>query len=528
MEAIAPEPHVVAAIDLLLTIGYIDGQLHEDEQAFIRQYLDQLVELTPGSAARIEEAYARLADEIAAIAAEVVAAGDDRYVQTRLKVRAVSLFRGFSAADQKIALELFEAVTQADGTVNAHERELHDELLAYFTARPTLPLPDGPPPADLLAILPPTRLAVSTFAHPALAALEHNYAADAPTLLAQFTGDYNLIFQAIGVWEQQRSLGNGRLLGVTDVGQLAPGTRWLDGHVHVQRPDRPTELVVLGDLHGCYACLKAALLQSNFLERVTRYQQDPANHPDIKLVLLGDYLDRGRFGFEGVLRAALQLLVMFPDHVVLLRGNHEYLVRLGDHVVSGVNPAEAVPGIADRAPPGILDAYRHLFEHMPTSLLVDRTLFVHGGIPRDDTFAQRYRDLASLDDAVVRFEMLWSDPEHTDAVPLELQHASPRFSFGREQFRAFMDRVGCHTLIRGHEQIDTGFTTTFDLGHRRLHTLFSAGGADNHDLPADSRYRSVTPMALTIRCEGGRSTAVPWPIEYQPFTAPAHNGLYRP
>lgn len=30
----------------------------------------------------------------------------------------------------------------------------------------------------------------------------------------------------------------------------------------------------------------------------------------------------------------------------------------------------------------IRKAYRHLFEHMPTSLLFDRILFVHGGIPR--------------------------------------------------------------------------------------------------------------------------------------------------
>ena len=168
-----------------------------------------------------------------------------------------------------------------------------------------------------------------------------------------------------------------------------------------------------------------------------------------------------------------------------------------------------------------------LFEHMPTSLIVDRTLFVHGGIPRDDTFAHRYRDLSSLDDAVLRFEMLWSDPEQTDFVPLELQHASPRFSFGREQFRAFMEKIGCHTLIRGHEQVDSGFATTFDHCGRRLHTLVSAGGTDNPDLPADSRYRLVTPTALTIRYEGGRATAVPWPIDFAPFTTGENNGFYR-
>jgi hypothetical protein len=202
-------------------------------------------------------------------------------------------------------------------------------------------------------------------------------------------------------------------------------------------------------------------------------------------------------------------------------------VRSDGQIVSAVIPAEAVPAIADRVPVDVLEAYRHLFDHMPTSFLFDRTLFVHGGIPRDDTMAERYRDLSSLDDPVVRFEMMWSDPESIAQVPAELQRASPRFNFGHDQFRAFMQRIGCHTLLRGHEQIDTGFATTFDLGDCRLHTLFSAGGHDNLDLPSESGYRKVTPMALTIRAGAGSLQAVPWPIQYAPFTSASHNGLYR-
>ncbi len=528
-----PCAHAFSVIDLLLTVGYIDGQFHEDERSFIRQYVDRLVERGPQPPdagdwrARFDAAYARFDAEIAAIAAEVVAAGDERYVQTRLKVRAVALFRNFSPADQQVALELLNVVMHADGTVSPPERELHDELRAYFHASPSLPVPIVAPPADLLSFDAPQPLALETFTHPWLDPLEQRYATDPAILHAQLAGDYNLIFQAITVWERQRARGNGHLLGVSDIGQLTAGTRFLDGHVHVQRPDRPTELVVLGDLHGCYACLKAALLQSDFIERALRHQQDPANHPDIKLVLLGDYIDRGRFSFEGVLRTALQLLVALPDHVVLLRGNHELLMRRGAQIVSAVNPAEAVPALAERAPIDLLEAYRHLFDHMPSSFLFERTLFVHGGIPRDETMVARYRDLSSFDDPVVRFEMMWSDPVGTDHVPLELQRESPRFNFGREQFRVFMERVGCHTLIRGHEQIDAGFATVFDVGHRRLHTLFSAGGHDNLDLPTESRYRKVTPMGLTIRAGGGVSQAALWPIQYQPFTTGAHNGLYR-
>lgn len=527
---------VFSVIDLLLTVAYIDGRLHEGEQAMIRRYANKLAghvadPTAPDGTvddwqARFADAYAKFEAEIAGIVAEVTSSDDDRYVATRLKVRAVALFRSFTPADQEVALELLNVVMHADGEIDQIEKELHDELVAYFRAAPTLVAAQGAPPADQLAIEPARTLEPLAFGHPLLDQLEHRYATDPAQLQAQLGSDYHLCFEAITAWERQRARGNGRLLGITDVGQLAPGTRWLDGHVHVLRPDRPTELIVLGDLHGCYSCLKATLLQTDFIERARRHQQDPVNAPDVKLVLLGDFIDRGMFSFEGVLRAALKLLVTFPDHVILLRGNHEFLVRRDANVVSAVNPAEAVPALSQLAGLEILEAYRHLFDHMPTSLLFDRTLFVHGGIPREDTIAERYRDLASLDDAVIRFEMMWSDPVATARVPVELQRESPRFNFGSEQFRDFMQRVGCHTLIRGHEQTDGGLTTVFE-GEQRLHTLFSAGGADNTDLPPASRYRAVAPKGLIVRSDQAALVGTPFEIEYKPFTTPANNGLYR-
>lgn len=535
----ADPPQLAAIVDLLLTIGYIDGQLHAGEAAFIRGYLDRLVEhvgrptgQTDALKKHVDDCYARLESELAAIGAEVVAAGDRHFMRTRLKVRAVSLFREFSPADQKVALELLDAVIHTDGDVSAQEQELHAELRSYFHAPPSLPAPSLLAPAPVTAaplptIEPPQVLPLDASAPPLLDSLEHGYAGDAAMLHTQLHADYNLVFGAIAAWERQRARGNGRLAGITDVEQLPPGTHILDERVYVLRPDRPTELVVLGDLHGCYSCLKAALVQSRFVERVQQAQQDPAKHPDIKLVLLGDYIDRGRFGFEGVLRAALQLFVTFPEHVVLLRGNHELLVRHGEHILSAVNPAEALRALAERAPVELLEAYRHLFEHMPSSLVFERTLFVHGGIPREDTLAERFRDLSSLNDPVVRFEMMWGDPVATDHVPVALQRESARFNFGARQFAQFMAAVGCHTLIRGHEQVDSGFSTPFDLGHCRMHTVFSAGGHDNADLPSDSRYRSVTPMALGVRTSGGATQLVPWAIQYAPFCSAAHNGLYR-
>ncbi len=527
-----PGNRLDALIDLLLTVGYVDGLFHEHEQAFIRGYLDKLsahVALGGDPAAwrrHFDGVYARLDAELGALSAEVVAVGDGNFINHRLKVRAIKLFRELSPVDQAAAFDLLGALVQADGTVSAGERQLHDELVTHFHPAPPAPSA-GRVSDEHLEIHPPGPQDLKSHGHPLLDPIERRYATDTATRQAEVGADYDLIFGAIAAWERHRARGNGRLIGVTDISQVPVGSYFLDGHVQVLRPDRPTELVVLGDLHGCYSCLKAALLQSDFIERVHRFQADPANHPDVKLVLLGDYLDRGRFSFEGVLRAALQLLVALPNHVILLRGNHELLVRHGGTIVSAVKPCEAVPAIAEHVSIDVLEAYRHLFEHMPSSLLFDRMIFVHAGIPRDDTFAERYVDLASLDDPLVRFQMMWSDPADTDHVPVELQRESSRYHFGRDQFRAFMDKIGCHTMIRGHEQVDVGFKTNFDLGRHKLHTLFSSGGHDNPDLPDDSRYRTVVPMALTIEHAPGVLRARPWPLRWQPFVTPEHNGFYR-
>ena len=49
--------------------------------------------------------------------------------------------------------------------------------------------------------------------------------------------------------------------------------------------------------------------------------------------------------------------------------------------------------------------------------------------------------------------------------------------------RPFMQRIGAHTLVRGHEKVVEGFAVPYDDEHARLITVFSAGGRDNGDLP---------------------------------------------
>ena len=519
-------------VDLLMAVGHVDGSFDPRARAFVTQYVESIVLMREQSSMEPADVRARLSASMRAhfaeldrdLSAELVLLTPDR-----VRLRVLALFRGLPWNDQATALELIHGLLHTDGSFTPPELKLYEELMASFVAVSAAPATTsakkaGPAPMIVGA---PEWKPLGSVSHPLLDPLEQTYSPHPVELKAQVEWDYHLIQQAMNLWHRQRLAGAGRLNGIQNIEQLPPGSRFLDGFVHVLRPSAPVELIVLGDLHGCYSCLKAALLQSNFIERAWAHQWDPQRYPDVKLVFLGDYIDRGRFSFDGVLRAALQLFVAMPDQVILLRGNHEWLMWQGDKIVSGVYPAEALASIIPHVPVEMLEAYRQLFEYMPTSMLCEKTMLVHAGIPRSDTLEARFHDLSSLNDPEMRFQMMWSDPAHTDRVPVEVQQQNPRFPFGRDQFREFMDKVGMTTMIRGHEQIDRGFDVFYDLGDRLLLTVFSAGGSQNADLPPESSYRAVTPMALTLQYGNGTPTATPWAIDYVPFNYAPHNGLYR-
>ncbi len=551
------ETNFSAIVDLLLTIGYIDGDFDHREQEFIRQYMHSVLLLIEESAepdqaaAMVEEwrkyfedLYRHFRTEVSALSDQAKRPDEDpeAYVPPTLRDRAVAVYKDLPVQDQETAMELLHGLIHADGPITPAEQTLYEDLAFHNAPPPAVVMPTAqmqalsgsePPPAapdhGPLIIGPQVWLDLVSGSDPILDPLEQTYSPHPVERQSQVEWDYQLIQRAMTQWQRQRSEGTGRLAGLNLVDQIPPGSRFLDGYVYAMRPDRPVELIVLGDVHGCYSCLKAALLQSNFVQRVWAHQWDPQNYPDVKLVLLGDYIDRGLFSFDGVLRAVLQLFVSMPDHVFVLRGNHEYLRWYDNRIAAVVHPAEALASIAPHVPIEMLEAYRVLFEAMPTSLICDQTMFVHAGIPRDDTFQNHFSGLSSLNDLEMRFQMMWSDPVQTQHVPLDMQKQNPRFTFGYNQFKAFMERTGLRAMVRGHEKIDSGFEVVYNLGDHMLLNLFSAGGHDNCDLPANSSYRRVTPMALTMHYGHGTTpTATPWPLQYQPFNYPPHNGLYRP
>jgi hypothetical protein len=418
----------------------------------------------------------------------------------------------------------------ADGVVHPNEQQFRDELLALLSVPIELDdLEIETVEQGSVVITPATKLGLRELDHPFFKRGEIDYAKDPVTFAKQAEADFALINKFENALEEQRSRGRGKLAGAKNFGAFAGKEPFLDEHVYVipPKPGQEYELLVLGDLHGCYSCLKAALMQADFFAKVQAHHDDPGKNPRMMLVFLGDYIDRGRFSYNGILRTVMQLFVTVPEHVFVLRGNHEYYVEVNGRVLAPVRPSEAMNSLQGVAQTEVFAAYMRLFEAMPNMLVFDRTLFVHAGIPREDTLAEKWRDLTSLNDPDIRFQMLWSDPSDADVIPLELQKANARFPFGRRQFKNFMVRLGLTTLIRGHERVVEGFRKIYDDPDATLLSLFSAGGKTNDDLPPTSNYREVTPMALTIRHKDGISHLTPFVIDYARYNDPRYNAFFR-
>jgi hypothetical protein len=541
------EQQMNAIIFYLTAFGYIDGQFDFTEKTFVRIYIRQLVtarakaampdadpktreEVVNRFVSHFHEVFEQIDRSVRDLFDEAVADGEDveKFVYAKLKLRSYEIFQSFEHDNQRELLSTIDELIYADGSVHPAEEKFRKELEQLLDATSTLA------PSDIEILREQSRIAIGGTAalrprledHPFFSGFEQHYSADPTRIRVQAASDLDLMHRFLAKLGEQRAAGQGKLTGHKNVADFTGQGPFLDGHIymHPARPGQVYELTVLGDLHGCYSCLKGALLQADFFAKLEAWKLDKSK-PEPKLVLLGDYIDRGRFSYNGVLRAIMQLFLAAPEHVFPLRGNHEYYIEYRGRIYGGVKPAEAINTLVGHMPGEIFAEYMHMFEALPNVLFFDDLMFVHAGIPRDSDIRSKVVDLASLNDPDLRFQMLWSDPSTADFIPDDLQAQNARFPFGKLQFEAFMQKIGCTMMVRGHEKVDAGFRSVYS-DHTSLLSLFSAGGADNADLPEDSSYRTVTPMAATIRLENGTAQVTPWLIDYQRFNDPKRNRFF--
>ncbi len=538
-----------AVIFYLTTFGYIDGDFDASEREFVRDYIRKLVEHRVASAVdegddklrqelvgkfttHFHEVFEGIDHQVQELFTEAVADGEeqDEFVRSKLRLRCYEIFKSFDEHNQEMLMTTIDQLIKADGEVHPAEVKFRAELADLLEDDLEVELLDEDDGKhDYVAVGQTESMIPPPIDDPFLEPIEAHYSSEPQKLSQQLAQDRELIEKVSVTLEEKRMRGMGKLGRAKTVQEFAGQDPFLDTHVYVEptKPGQAYELICVGDLHGCYSCLKAVLMQSRFFEKVEAHKQDPSQTCP-RLVLLGDYIDRGMYSYQGVLRAVMQLFVQEPDYVYMLRGNHEYYFRHKGKVYGGVRPAEAINTLQPHTPDDtVFQDYMNMFEMLPNMLLFERFLFVHGGIARDRLIKERVQDLSGLNDPDVRFQMMWSDPSSADVIPASLQEQSSRFPFGRLQSQAFLQKIGCHTLVRGHEKVNEGFKRVYDDSNQLLITLFSAGGKSNADLPPESGYRSVTPMAMSIHFKDGKSEIKPWRIHYEEFNSPARNKFFQ-
>ena len=539
------EQQMNAVIFYMVAFGYIDGDFDQSEKNYIKNTIRDMVEshasavLADENPAKVNivnrftkhfnEVFEQTDQMIAGWKSEVVADGEenDEFVLAKLRLKSFEIFKKFDATNQQALLETVEELIKADGKIHPAEQKFRDDienLLSQTKDDQDIPIHCE---SNNIAIENIGTLSPPKDDHPFFDSEEH-YSIEPTKLKGQSQMDKELICNVMDLINEKQKTGHDKLSGKTSVADLENTPTFWDNHIIWQptEKDKKYECIVLGDLHGCYSCLKAALMQSQFFAKVEAYKLDPVKNPNPKLILLGDYIDRGRFSYNGVLRTVMQLFLAAPEHVIPLRGNHEYYVEYNGRIYGGVKPAEAINSLVGHMPDSMFVLYMKLFESLPNALLFGQHLFVHAGIPRDSLIKSRWKDLSSLNDPDIRFQMLWSDPADVDRVPDELQAQNARFPFGQKQFEKFMNLLGTHSMIRGHEKHLSGFKTTYDNSPYKLINIFSSGGEFNEDVPKDSSYRSVTPMALTMHIHGDETRVLPWKIDYQSFNSPKRNRFF--
>src|SRR6187399_45351 len=313
-----------AVIFYLTTFGYIDGDFDDSERTFVKEYIRKLVthrvqsavtdnvalrkELSQKFTTHFHEVFENIDHQVKDLFTEAIAEGEaqDTFVHAKLKLRCFEIFKSFDEANQTQLMDSIDELIHADGQVHPAEAKFRGELADLLNADLGVELLEeaAAPPVKVAG---KAELVPELENHPFFRQFEHHYSKQKDALIEQVNADRRLIDKVIDLFEAQRQRGKGRLTGKSNISQFPPGTSFLDGHVYIERPepDQAVEVTVVGDLHGCYSCLKAVLMQSNFFEKVRRYRTDPKREPNPKLVLLGDYIDRGMFSYNGVLRAVL-------------------------------------------------------------------------------------------------------------------------------------------------------------------------------------------------------------------------------
>ena len=220
---------------------------------------------------------------------------------------------------------------------------------------------------------------------------------------------------------------------------------------NVQNVSAP--VIICGDLHGQIYDLLELFKKGGEI-------------PNSRYIFMGDYVDRGYNGVE-VLELLLAFKVKYPDHITLLRGNHE-----SRQICFAYGFYEEISRKYGNANPW--EYFTDLFDYLPLAALVEGKIFcVHGGLSPYVSTVDQIRLInrkMEIPREGVFCDLMWSDPDDIETWIISCRGAG--WIYGWKVVDEFTHINGLDLICRAHQLVMEGFKYWFKNKH--LCTVWSA------------------------------------------------------
>lgn len=216
---------------------------------------------------------------------------------------------------------------------------------------------------------------------------------------------------------------------------------------------------IVGDIHGDFKSLAYIL---RFIDVFSWLIHDE----NIKIVFLGDYVDRGSNSFE-VYMTLLLFKLKFPNKIILLRGNHEDRYVNRDYSSSLYTDKN------------LQSKWYESYNYLQICCTIGEELFcIHGGVPvKIKGFKKKIWNYLPFDiqnDEQV-INALWNDPMDNDTYINGEYSQSNRgagiYRYGQNAVDSFCKVMEVSCIVRAHEVLFTPFKVTPD---GKVLTVFSS------------------------------------------------------
>ena len=220
---------------------------------------------------------------------------------------------------------------------------------------------------------------------------------------------------------------------------------------NVQNVSAP--VIICGDIHG------------QIYDLIELFKKG-GEVPNSRYVFMGDYVDRGYNGVE-VLELLLALKIKYPEHITLLRGNHEsrqicFAYGFYEEITRKYGNANAWEYFTD------------LFDYLPLAALVEGKIFcVHGGLSPYISTVDQIRLInrkMEIPREGVFCDLMWSDPDDIETWIISCRGAG--WIYGWKVVDEFTHINGLELICRAHQLVMEGFKYWFQK--KNLCTVWSA------------------------------------------------------